>query len=498
MVWRFAAELMVDLGVATLVTVDVGADPDRHPDLDARADAHWRPILQLDRPEPLFTSRAMAEPDVMQMVIDGFEEAVGALDTAVTGKPPETMSNGVASVFRLVSDAKLDDARNYQPVNVTDLISGLRTFLGDLFSYDDTSKWRVLLPSPKYATTGLKAIVESVAPAHLLNYMGFLAVIRMAAYIPGQSQQPDHLHALFYHSVTGRSMFGTRDVSLMCLLSTERLLPGCFAKAALQRLRTEGADLVARHWISQLVDAFTHNVRDLSWIDDLSALLVRYRLKRRSIASLTAYVGGDCVPFRSPRVDTGSPLGHFHDVAKLQQRALLQGISGGNAVPHRYPQLSEMHPYAAFDVSHRYVRVPSVLFNHSVPTNSTAFALHLSRLATRLYQALVRVLFDDPYELVAPITEVANMRLRASDLSRCLSRDATRAYGSDGNLFATSDVEKDLLYRSTALVLAHSDLSRCLSQDAKRAYGSDGNLFATSDVEKDLLYRSTALVLAHR
>lgn len=454
-VWRFAAELMGDLGLATLVTVDVGADPDRHPDLDARPDAHWRPILQLDRPEPLFTSRAMAEPDVKQMVIVGFEEAVRALDTAVTGKPSEIMSNGVATVFRLVSEQKLDDARNYQPVNVTDLISGLRTFLGDVFGYGDTSTWRVLLPSRKYATTGLRTIVESGDRVHLLNYMGFLAVIRMAAYIPGQSQQPDNLHALFYNSVTGRSMFGTRDVSLMCLLSTERLLPGCFAKAALQQLRADGADLAARHWVSQLVDAFAHNVQDLSWIDDLSALLVRYRLKRRSIASLTAYVGGDCVPFKAHLVDSGRPLNDFRDVAKLQQRALLQEISNGNAVPHRYPQLSEMHPYAAFDVSHRYVRVPSVLFNHSVPTNSTAFALHLSRLATRFYQALVQVLFDDPYELVAPITEVANMRLSASDLSRCLSQDARRAYGSDGNLFATSDVEKDLLYRSTALVLAH-------------------------------------------
>ncbi|KAH8042179.1 hypothetical protein HPB51_021263 [Rhipicephalus microplus] len=277
----------------------------------------------------------------------------------------------------------------------------------------------------------------------------------MTAYMPDQSQHESNLQTLFFHSVTGRSIVGTRDASLLCLYSTEQLLPGCFSKAALQYLRAQGSDLDARHWIAQLVAAFGHNVRDLSWINDLSALLVRYRLKRRPIARLTSYDGGQCASPRTHSGDNGKPLEEFLDVAMLQQRALLREISVSSRITYKYPLLPETHPHAAFDVSHRHVRVPSVLFNQSVPTNSTAFALHLSRLATRFYQALVLVLFDDPYELVAPVTEVANMHLMASELSRCLSQDATRAYASDGNVFAASDAERELLYRSTALVLAH-------------------------------------------
>ncbi|KAH7955796.1 hypothetical protein HPB52_003889 [Rhipicephalus sanguineus] len=463
MVWRFAAQLMVDLGLATLVTVDVGADPDRHPDLDASPDAPWPTILQLDRPKPLFASRAFTVPAVKKTLIDGFEEAVKALNAAATGQSLEAMSNGVADMFQLVSEQKLDDTRSYQPMNVSDLMSGLRTFVGQVFSYsEDTSKWRVLLPSRKYATIGLRKIVQTSDSVHLLNYMGFLAVIRMAAYMPDHALHDGGLQALFLHSVTGRSTAGTRETSLMCLYSTEQLLPGCFAKAALQYLHARGSDLAARHWIAQLVAAFARNVRDLSWMDDLSALLVRYRLKRRPIARLTAYDGGQCASSKTQPGDSGNPLKKFLDVAMLQQRALLQEISVASRVTYKYPVMPETHPYATFDVSHRYVRVPSVLFNQSVPTNSTAFALHLSRLATRFYHALVRVLFDDPYELVAPITEVANMRFTASDLSRCLSRDATQAYASDGNLFAASDAKRELLYRSTALVLAHRAFQQLL------------------------------------
>ncbi|KAL1414326.1 hypothetical protein MTO96_007570 [Rhipicephalus appendiculatus] len=435
MVWRFAAQLIVDLGLATL----------------------------LDRPEPLFASSAFTVPAVRKTLIGAFEEAVKALDAATTGNTLEAMSNGVADVFQLVSEQKLDDTRSYQPMSVKDLISGLRTFVGQVFSYSEgTSKWRVLLPSRKYATIGLRKIVQTGDRVHLLNYMGFLAVIRMAAYMPDQAQQGSSLQALFYHSVAGRSIVGTRDVSLMCLYSTERLLPGCFAKAALQYLRAQGSDLDARQWIAQLVAAFSHNVRDLSWINDLSALLVRYRLKRRPIARLTSYDGGQCASSKTQLGDSGKPLKEFLDAAMLQQRAVLQEISVSSRVTYKYPVLPETHPYATFDVTHRYVRVPSVLFNQSVPTNSTAFALHLSRLAARFYQALVLVLFDDPYELVAPITEVANMRLSTSDLSRCLSRDAARAYASDGNLFASSDTERELLYRSTALVLAHRAFQQLL------------------------------------
>ncbi|KAL3199072.1 hypothetical protein MRX96_044041 [Rhipicephalus microplus] len=453
-----------------------------------RRPAHSGPgPRHLDRPEPLFASRAFTVPAVRKTLIGGFEEAVRALDATATGQTLESLSNGVADVFQLVSEQKLDNTRSYQPMSVTDLMPGLRTFVEQVFSYsEDTSKWRVLLPSRKYATVGLRKILQVGDRVHLLNYMGFLAVIRMAAYMPDQAQHESNLQTLFFHSVAGRSIVGTRDASLLCLYSTEQLLPGCFSKAALQYLRTQGSDLDARHWIAQLVAAFGHNVRDLSWINDLSALLVRYRLKRRPIARLTSHDGGQCASPRTHSGDNGKPLEEFLDVAMLQQRALLREISVSSRITYKYPLLPETHPHAAFDVSHRYVRVPSVLFNQSVPTNSTAFALHLSRLATRFYQALVLVLFDDPYELVAPVTEVANMHLMASELSRCLSQDATRAYASDGNVFAASDAERELLYRSTALVLAHRAFQQLLP--VRRIWNMDFRYSGLPELSSEQLF----------
>ncbi|KAH9376865.1 hypothetical protein HPB48_009773 [Haemaphysalis longicornis] len=269
------------------------------------------------------------------------------------------------------------------------------------------------------------------------------------------SESLENLRNLFAQSVLGRALGDVRNSSVLCLRSTELLLPAIFSRTARAMLRQKTEDVTVREWLSQMVSVFARRVRFLSWMSELSALFVRYRLKRAPLPWLTDGPDG---PTGSPVINTtiySVPVRLFQILASAMQQDLIEGYKGRTLRAERFPTSSELHPFATFDASHRHVRVPTVLVNLSVPLTSSVFAFQLARLGVRLYRPLARVLFDDPYETEAPVDDMAGRAgRRSANCASALTKDATQLYRSEADALGSDEVAGEVLERVTALQIA--------------------------------------------
>ncbi|KAH9375338.1 hypothetical protein HPB48_015306 [Haemaphysalis longicornis] len=212
-------------------------------------------------------------------------------------------------------------------------------------------------------------------------------------------------------------------------LADEDVLPaGRAARAAV--VRGQGG-VAARHlldtsvplseWMSRIENSFRRHHERVAWIDELSALIVRYRLGRNPMASLAhGDYAGQCAPSRTRSLGA---------VSVLQEQKRLQAVrkSGPDVRAMRDRQVSDLATVPEYDALRQTVGVPMALFNTSVPSNATMFAFHLSRVAVRFYRALVQILFhNNIYERDAPLSLSPDMRRRLDGLLGCMEEDLRR------------------------------------------------------------------------
>ncbi|CAN7988100.1 unnamed protein product, partial [Ixodes hexagonus] len=275
--------------------------------------------------------------------------------------------------------------------------------------------------SPSYIRTHLPSVLRRLEPRALLNYLGLMALIRMAPFL---SETLTNLRALFAKSVIGRSVVDPADSSLLCIYSVEKLLPGCFNKAAAALLRSSGSDLAMREWVTKLDSVFSAQAKTVAWVNQLSSLLLRYRIKRG--VSRFGPGGHACAP-SSTRVGTGIPLMFYLEVSKLYQEQRLRAIMRGSAFVRSQSYQSDLSTQVQYHPAWQAVYVPTALVNTSVPVTGTVSAFHLPRFAVRYYRALVEMLFDNSYpdEPQFSLSDEARGKL-ASSLA-CLKHDLERS-----------------------------------------------------------------------
>ncbi|KAH7943013.1 hypothetical protein HPB52_003996 [Rhipicephalus sanguineus] len=242
-VWQFAAELLRDLGFSTLLAVTVGVGRKSPP----------QAVVELDRPELLFEEGDDRFDRVRAVIRGAFLEL--PISSIYPGSSQERANQTQDVIFNL---ARLpNDGRPYSTatqerwisVEFRELDGGLQYFLRKLF--DNIVRPRqepdVVLKSPAYILEGLVPFVNNAVPVHILNYMGFLVMVRLAPFLPGKKLDS---RGLFAYSALGRSLPDVTDTSALCLLAVESLLPDCIAKAAaILRDRTD-TDFGARDVLS--------------------------------------------------------------------------------------------------------------------------------------------------------------------------------------------------------------------------------------------------------
>ncbi|KAL1416854.1 hypothetical protein MTO96_027450 [Rhipicephalus appendiculatus] len=458
-VWRFAAELARDLDLATLFIVTVGVDPN---DMGAT-------VLELESPRPLFSGSDNVFEHEAKVYRRAVHETIASLD-ATTSINVDDFANRLAKVSGVLRYATLqsETEEDFAVLSLRDLDQGVRHFIETLLANVANgvlgSSMKVAAKSPKYVRADLPNALLSVPPLDALNYMGLLVLVRVAPFLPEHLQA---LRTLFSMSVVGHTAADVTDTTQLCLWLVDRSLPGCFSKASHKWLQQEGHQDGLKQWLNHLESVFLAHVPDFAWMSKLSALLVRYRFKRRPV---TQFGGGSfqdedaCAPEVPFNATVDHPLRFYLDVSTHRPGRRLRSLLSNSSVLRRQGGVdatSELRTEVTFDHALHRVHVPAALFNLSVPTNSSFFVFQLARVAVRFYRGLVQSLYENPFEREVPLRFTDESRRRLSDLASCFVDDAQRSPPDVRGLWSPprsqghwSSVGKPLLDQASALLLA--------------------------------------------
>ncbi|KAH6941567.1 hypothetical protein HPB50_020457 [Hyalomma asiaticum] len=457
-IWRFAAELVRDLGLATIVGASVGVNPE---DLNVT-------LVELYRPRLLLHEARVDSEVVRRFFTEAVKEATAYHLGEFTSGLNETLFkvHSALATLRYPSFDASSDGEDLVVRQVGQLGQGLGQFLqvllADVRSQVSRSE-RVLIRSKHYLLDQLDDKLNAVPPLDALNYMGLLVYIHVSPFF---HPFVPRLRSLFAETITGYTM-SDRDSQRprVCARLAVWALPDCFAKVSQQWRQAANQDVSAREWLSQLESVFLRHVADFIWMNELSSLLVRYRLKRSVATQFGQLSGRQCAP--TGGLSTENALLFFLNVTKRVQEQVFEGLLVNSSMLRQRLAAahSDLAGAATFERAFRTIHVPAALFNVSVPTNSSVFVFQLARVAVRLYRGIVQLLDDNPYEHETPLGLTEELRRRRTDLVSCFARDALRnlpvrfgaTSGAEGHLGRT------FLERTSALLLSARAFDELLS-----------------------------------
>ncbi|KAH6926790.1 hypothetical protein HPB50_022175 [Hyalomma asiaticum] len=338
----------------------------------------------------------------------------------------------------------------------------------------------VKLKSSRYVRNYLPAALRELPARAVMNYAAFLVLIRLAPFFP---EKHIALKQLFFKDMRGRTFADAVDSKVLCLMAVETVLPSCLDKVS--RSREHGHRELISNRLAYLENTFSRRISNLAWISEYEALVHRYQLKRRRLASY-GHGNESCVDASSAAgYPTGKPVDFYHAVARSQQRAKLRAQSA-SGLPAAL--LSPLRTQASYDASRRRVPVPFALFNASVPSNGTLFTLHLSRYAVRFYHALLEKLFSAAYEGDSP-GSADDMQRRLELLLNCFEEDLGQLPSSLQRPAPPPDPAMSrgaVLEQTVALQIAYGAFKELLAVERSRV--GDSRYAKLPDVSSERLF----------
>ncbi|KAH7951094.1 hypothetical protein HPB52_004725 [Rhipicephalus sanguineus] len=466
-VWHFAAKLMQVLGVPSLVGIEIGLDP-WNIDLN---------IIELGPPRTVFFSKDVSEPRVMKLFSDATRTAAKALDpndASAANAAAKDVSIALASISLLQLDDLGTSPLDFQVIKFTSLGKGVQYFLRTVFANIvtlDTST-RLLVHRSPLVRRELDETVNSLPPRAMLNYLGLLALVALSPFLPEQLSSLRVLHSV--HTL-GRAEIGSNDV--LCLRAVSQAYPACLATASQALYKNTHRSV----WLSQLESLFVGYVRNVVWMDNLTSLFVRYKMQHHRLARFfPVWPLGDCNS--TTRAASSKAINAFVDAVRLRQTQELEQVpcKASAASEHRLTVVG----VARYRLCLQLFQIPAGLVNGSVPANSSVFALHLSRLAVRLYAALAQLLYEGTvYEREIPLYFTEEAERTLEDLLDCLVCDARRRFPHG---LRAERVRYALLEQVLALQLGFLAFRRLLS--VRRIWSFDFRFSTLPEVSSDQLF----------
>ncbi|XP_077532387.1 uncharacterized protein LOC144144744 [Haemaphysalis longicornis] len=316
-VWRFAAKLMRVLGVPSLIGVEIGLDP-RNFDEN---------IIELIAPKSILPTRAVllsndvSQQRVMTLFREATQEAARAF-SAGDARASNVAANDVRMTMLALARLELEDLGSspleFEVERLDALGTGVQAFLKLVFENVKVldSDRRILVKRGRLVRIDLDQTVESNPPRATLNYLGLLALVALSPFLPEGLTSLRVLHSV--HTL-GRAEKGSREV--LCLRAVSQAYPACIAEASKEVHKDVHRDM----WLSQLETLFVGFTHDVTWMDNLTSLLVRYKMHNHRIARFfPAWPLGEC---GSPKdVPTSNALGAYVAAIQLRQKEQLDQV----------------------------------------------------------------------------------------------------------------------------------------------------------------------------
>ncbi|KAH9382588.1 hypothetical protein HPB48_010338 [Haemaphysalis longicornis] len=377
-VWRTAGILVRRFGIAALLKVTVAVHKKGQ-----------EPTVQLEMPRQLFFVGDETRPKVTRMFADAIAEAASEFGE----KRSSNLSRQIMSVFKSISE--LRDYTAFpacRKMSLKHLDYNIWTFVKTIFGTEVHPNTTVLVREADLVMGRLVRLTHNSNVQHFLNYLGFRLIVRLAVLFP---ENLLNLRRLFSVESSGR-IFPDDLKWLLCMRFLESVAPFCLAKAQERTLAAAGGRGRARRlWLTLTQDFFSRSLRRLAWMSHRTLSVMEDKMKRyRYIHFFNGQSSSNITCKRAPRsgpqerLDEFKALRNILSLLQVHQRLQFTQIRRQKTVPdpgfllETYPRLSE---------GQQTVYVPAALVNASVPENSTMLAFQLSRVATRLYGALVQI-----------------------------------------------------------------------------------------------------------
>ncbi|XP_064471352.1 uncharacterized protein LOC135385771 [Ornithodoros turicata] len=476
-VWRFAGEISRDLNIDALLCVSVAKDP-RHLN---------QLIVDLGQPRPIYFPGDSSYIEVSTLFREAIKETAAEFLADTTAQ--DVVVNEVMITFTTIVQKfglgtdRTEPGQDMEMSQVHDLSAGVQHFLSTVFVNVNTFGLNnsLLLHHPTYVRLGVDEAVNALPPRTTLNYLGFRCLLRLAPFLP---EKLTRLRELYSVEVLGRTQ--EPNVTTLCLRAIEIVLPVCFVRSYAVRRVKSREDTGARNWLSQLESIFISYVRQVEWMDDLTALLVRYKMKHHFLARFFPYwavqESDSCT---SAHFDsTQTPLIGYFETSVRRRNEMLQKAFGNN-VQTRFSMGWLLDIVAKYQESQQTFYIPQALLNASVPTKGTIFAFHLSRVAVRLYVALIKILYGGTiYEKETPLHFTDDALLKLDEVVTCFERDFDANRGQQ-NINA-SWIRYSLMEQGLAVHLAFLAFQKLVH--VRRIWHLDFRLITLQSVTSDQLF----------
>ncbi|KAL3225951.1 hypothetical protein MRX96_025296 [Rhipicephalus microplus] len=409
-------------GVPSLVGIEIGLDP-------------WNielNIIELGPPRTVFYSKDVSEPRVMKLFSDATRTAAKALDPddpSAGSAAAKDVSIALASISLLQLDDLGTSPLDFQVMKFTALGNGVQHFLRTVFANVATidSTTRILAHRSPLVRQELDETVNTLPPRVMLNYLGLLALVALSPFLPEQLNSLRVLHSV--HTL-GRAETGSNE--LMCLRAVSQAYPACLAAASHALYKNTQRSV----WLSHLESLFVGYVRNVVWMDNLTSLFVRYKMRHHRLARFfPVWPLGDCNA--TNKTASSKAINTFVDAVGRRQTQELQQLPftcflfprSLKILPFQLSTGSPLSVWPRYRLCLQLFQIPAGLVNASVPTSSSVFAFHLSRLAVRLYASLAQLLYEGTvYEREIPLYFTEEAERALEDLLDCLLCDARHRF----------------------------------------------------------------------
>ncbi|KAH6922594.1 hypothetical protein HPB50_017020 [Hyalomma asiaticum] len=471
-VWSVAARLSREFGIAALLGVEAALDK-----------TFGKHVVELQLPQPLFFRGDDQNNAIVSMFRGAITESAQLMQSS--GMLYELMSDVMAAFKSIAKRRPVLPGTEVTLVTVNNLESGVRTFLTVVFEGTLPGNATVQYRNAVYFEHELTALIREIGPRSIMNYLGFRLLVRLAPLLPKTT------NLLRLHSIesVGR-VLSPMPKWVLCLRLVASVLPVCVVKAHARQTIASGSDLTSRAWLSQLESLFFRSSRRFAWMDSATHRVARFMLRRLRLARFypqwslkrDACAGGALAP-------SGGAIHMLQEASRIYQSQRLAQFTRGTRPRDVGDAFGTV---ARFDPGHQAVYVPFGIVNTSVPGNGTVFAFELSRMASRLYAALVPALLEDGAADESALLRFTDAAVRKLDeLLDCLARDyhtmplALREGNDDG--FVDSDRARYLLLAQTAaVVLAHAAFKELLH--VKRIWKFDFRLAPLPELTSEQLF----------
>ncbi|KAH7967596.1 hypothetical protein HPB52_000550 [Rhipicephalus sanguineus] len=413
-VWRTAGIIARKYGVTALLKVVVGAERTTN-----------KSIVELALPRSLFFSGDESRPGVKRMFIEAIREV------ATEFNQTNTVANLTADIIEIFKGlSKVTD----KPVSsgtcrvrkLKHMDYSIRTFVTAVFNGDISPYTTVIVRNSDAVLGGLVRLTHNLDGQHLLNYLGFRLLVRLAVLLP---EHLVNMRRLFSIEFTGRVV--REDLKwLLCMRLVEAVVPPCLERVQANMFKENRTlTLARRFWLLQMEEFFSRNLRHLAWISEKTLSLMEKKLtyyKFVHVSFETASKNGPaCKSLRNllasrRRLKKSQLVPAILATWETYQEMYLKQTAGG-ILQRDQGFLSESNPRLV--QSQQEVHVPPGLVNASVPENSTMLAFHLSRVATRLFHALVPLVSVEDGQCSGPSAMTQQSQRSLARLRNCLAKD---------------------------------------------------------------------------